>query len=68
MSDTPIEELVEMIRDTEEEVGRLCSGSSLLKMATFALSALPGAILTDQGIIMDSAESFTPLFRKKTSR
>ncbi len=67
MSDAPIEELVEMIRDTEEEVGRLCSGSSLLKMATFALSALPGAILTDQGIIMDSAESFTPLFRKKTS-
>lgn len=63
MSDAPVADLVEDIRKTEEAVGDLCSGSSLLKMATFALSALPGAILTDQGIIMDSAETFTPLFR-----
>lgn len=65
MSDAPIESLAETIRHTEESVGKLCSGSSLLKMSTFALSALPGAILTDQGIIVDCAQTFTPLFRKK---
>ncbi len=65
MSDAPLGILVEEIRKTEKAVSELCSGSTLLKMATFALSALPGAILTDQGIIIDSAEEFTPLFRKK---
>ncbi len=63
MSDAPVAELAQAIRRTEQAVGELCSGSSLLKMATFALSALPGAILTDQGIIWDCAETFTPLFR-----
>lgn len=65
MSDASLDVLVEDIRKTEAEVGKLCSGSSLLKMSTFALSALPGAILTDEGIIVDCAQTFTPLFRKK---
>ena len=48
----------------EKAVYDLCAEkSSLLKMSTFALAALPGAIMTDKGVLDGQSQTFMPVFR-----
>ena len=49
----------------EKRRGHSCGSgkSSLLKMSTFALAALPGAIMTDKGVLDGQSQTFMPVFR-----
>ena len=52
------------MEQVEKAVYDLCAGkSSLLKMSTFALAALPGAIMTDKGVLDGQSQTFMPVFR-----
>jgi adenine deaminase len=64
MSDLPIEKLAPRRAKAEQAVAELCNGrSSLLKIATLALAALPGAIITDKGILEGETQKFMPPFK-----
>lgn len=64
MSELPIERLAPEVDQVEEAVYHLCAGkSSLLKLSTFALAALPGAIMTDKGVLDGESQTFMPVFR-----
>ena len=63
MSNLPIESLAPQVERVEKAVYDLCAGkSSLLKMSTFALAALPGAIMTDRGVLDGESQTFMPVF------
>lgn len=64
MSDLPIDLLALQVERVEQAVLELCAGkSSLLKLSTFALAALPGAIMTDMGVLDGARQVFMDVFR-----
>ena len=64
MSQLSVDSLAPQVEQVEKAVYDLCAGkSSLLKMSTFALAALPGAIMTDKGVLDGQSQTFMPVFR-----
>ena len=64
MSQLSVDSLAPQVEQVEKAVYDLCAEkSSLLKMSTFALAALPGAIMTDKGVLDGQSQTFMPVFR-----
>ena len=63
MSLLPCEELVPAIGAVEEEAKKVCPDKMLMQIAVIALACIPGAIITDLGVIDGATQEWFPLFR-----
>ncbi|MBT9779758.1 amidohydrolase family protein [Clostridium sp. MCC353] len=63
MSPLTCDQLAEQVGEMERIVGERCSGNWLLKHATICLAALPGAVITDRGIVDGDSQDFLKQFR-----
>ncbi len=63
MSLLPCEELVPAIADVEEKALTVCPEKMLMQIAVIALACIPGAIITDLGVIDGSTQEFFPLWK-----
>ncbi|MBR1759427.1 MAG: adenine deaminase [Lachnospiraceae bacterium] len=63
MSPLPCEELVPAIAAVEEAAKTICPKKMLMQIAVIALACIPGAIITDLGVIDGSTQEWYPLWK-----
>lgn len=63
MSPLTCDKLAPQVEAMEHIVRERCGGNWLLKHATICLAALPGAIITDKGVVDGDSREFMPQFR-----